>query len=106
MLAERSGKLPKALEQEPEVFEDMLPYWEAYGDLMHSRSIGMSVGPIPLSEIVAYLTLFPGLREDLLVRMVRELDEVYLEHHNAKQKQKTHSAAPPARAPVGRKRIR
>lgn len=60
--------------------ESALAYYTAYGDLMNSRAIGMSVGPVPVSEVAAYLTVMPGLNPQLLIRFVKELDAVYLEH--------------------------
>jgi hypothetical protein len=99
-LAARQGKLPTALDEEPELFVDVLPYYEAYRDLMNSRSIGMAVGPVPMTEIAAYLTLHPHLDAGLLIRYVRELDGVYLEHvANNRQKPK-HNPIGGRRTPV------
>ena len=58
------------------------PYWEAFLVLSQTRPVGMGVGAIPLSEIVAYLDLHqvedPEERRDTL-RYVQILDRAFLD---------------------------
>jgi len=84
-IARREGKVPKALADEPEIFEDMRPYWQAYAVLIQSR---LETGRIPVSETMMYLS-HCQLRVDLMLRVVRELDDIYVEHHKEKTKLKT-----------------
>ncbi len=88
---------------------DVLPYWGAYVTLTNSRRFGMSVGPVPLSEIAAYTDLFPGLDTETLARYVCALDGVYLEYmaSQSKSKAKTNAAVSATRKqPHGRSRAR
>lgn len=66
----------------PEIYPDLAPVWEAFEFLSPSRPQGMSLGAIPLTEIVAYWKEIGGVlnQADLneKVRLVRRLDDVYL----------------------------
>ncbi len=82
--------LPESLEDDgPDLLPEAWPYWQAFCVLSPSRQLGMSVGSIPLSEIVAYLTLCdvtdPEERGDY-VRFVQAIDRVFVQHHAKKEK--------------------
>ncbi|MFN2199972.1 MAG: hypothetical protein ACK2UO_02140 [Caldilineaceae bacterium] len=64
--------------------------WEAYQALSTCRAIGMSVGPIPWSAVQLYADAHRLSEEEawLLHRVVRHMDEVYLDHVHSKAKAK------------------
>lgn len=54
-------------------------FWVAYNDLRESRSVGMSAGAVPVSEIKAYADMFGitcPVQIGRLLRFVRALDRV------------------------------
>ena len=90
MLAEHartSGALPATLARMPELEPALAPYWQAFQDLSPSRRLGLDIGPIPLSEIWAYLEIL-GIdeteRRHDMVRFIRALDDEYLTVHRAR----------------------
>ena len=59
--------------------------YEAFIILSTSRSIGMTEGPIPLSEIYAYMQIFEIVdyeQRKLFLKRIRFLDKVYLDFIN------------------------
>lgn len=60
--------------------------WDAFWILSRSRNYGMSVGPIPLTEIESYVHLMEVTQVEYLLRAVDSLDRIFLEHHSAKLK--------------------
>jgi hypothetical protein len=87
-----SGKPVPALSRKPDIPEDMEWIWEAYWVLHRSRDIGFGPGFIKLSEIAAYLEIFPTRNPAFFVTCIQELDRVYLEDYN-KKKSKPKNAA-------------
>lgn len=83
-------------------------YWEAYQILSGSRIVHQGgIGPIPLSEMVAYMdaTYLLDVDERLkFIMMIQALDNIYVKHVNEKAKQKSKSSAPKAKRPVRRNR--
>ena len=73
-----SEKIP----EKPELYADLIPIWECFQFLSPARPIGMELGAIPLSEIVAYWKDVVGVlsQDDLKekVSLVRAVDEEYL----------------------------
>lgn len=62
---------------------------KSFYDLGTERGIGMSLGPIPWSKIVAYAEHY-GLEKDVteaFVDIIREMDSAYLDY-NANNKPK------------------
>jgi len=92
----KDSKLILDLDDEPELFEDLAPYWGAYHVLSSSRNVGMGVGAIPLP---AYESYFRIMRIDSLeeqfdyIRFVGLLDNEYLkwtsEQHEKESKKKS-----------------
>lgn len=86
----RKGRqIPEWFENEPvvDIGDDF--YMKSFYDLGTERSIGMSLGPIPWSKIVAYASHY-GLEPDVteaFVDIIREMDVVYLDY-NANNKPK------------------
>ena len=61
--------------------------WSAFQALRGSRQYGMSVGPVPISEIASYCD-FVGLNDTVskqrLARFVMALDQAEREHGNTR----------------------
>jgi len=75
----------------------MACYWKAFHECNSSRSVGMSVGAIPLSEIVAYLNLhyITDIDERLeYTKWIMFLDQVYLKLNREKQEKETKNRPP------------
>lgn len=76
--------MPKALEEQPEVDPALAHIYEAFHLLSAGRPVtGFGAGPIPATEIFAYLD-FLGIRErdarEEIFRLLRMMDAYYLEH--------------------------
>lgn len=84
----------------PALRADLVIYWEAFQTLSASRQIGLGIGAIPITEIVAYSTEL-GLegeeRADML-RFVRALDDEYIAVMNEKQTKPKRKEEPPPSA--------
>lgn len=102
------------LDDEPDLFKDLIQYWQAFHVLSSSRSSGMSIGAIPLSAYESYFRIFgiDSLEERLnYIKFVGILDNEFLEYQREKDeaekkkkqqsdpKSKTgrHQATPPKR---------
>lgn len=82
-LAETTGRVPAALRDRPEPFDDLAPVLEAFALLSAVRPA--AVGPagavpaaIPLAEIRAYCALFGVGDVEELVRLIRAMDDAVL----------------------------
>ena len=79
---EMQAEPPLALQQMPRLYPDLRAIWEAFWFLHSSRPVGMSVGAIPLSEIVTYWRSLDFVLDDddfqMKVKLIREMDTVYL----------------------------
>jgi len=79
--------LPAFVERMP-VLPDSL-HWvrDAFSTLAASRNIGMAAGPIPLSEIEAYVRLFGLVDDDLerFVHLIYAMDGAWLKWANKKK---------------------
>ena len=55
-----------------------------FNDLSTTRPVGMSVGPIPYTAIIHYITFwgFDSVTSELLIDVVEELDSLYMKHIN------------------------
>jgi hypothetical protein len=79
------------LDEKPEVIPEALPFWEAFVQLSHSRNVGMSLGAIPISEVLAYCVYFSIVDIDergCLLRIISDLDSHYLELNKPKETKK------------------
>lgn len=61
--------------------------------LHRSRPIGMSAGPIPLSEIECYVRLFEVRQVESFVMAIDALDRIYLQHVAEETRSKTKQPA-------------
>jgi len=79
--------VPEWAENEPEVFEGDDFYLGAFSELSTCRSFGMSLGPIPWRDIVAYSEYHELERgmSDFFVRVIRQMDMVYLKWQKGKK---------------------
>ena len=69
------------LDEEPELFSDLVPYWMAFHILSSSRTSGMSIGSIPLPAYESYFRIFgiDSLEERLVyLKFVGTLDSEFL----------------------------
>lgn len=97
------GKNVPALDRIPSLFPDVAHIWQAFWELNRSRAIGFGIGPIPFSEIAAYVRLFDVENASLFVRAIMSLDAIWLEHEAKKSKAKSKSSSPRSAVPSGRK---
>ena len=86
----------QALTDKPTLSHWTIEYYEAFMVLNDSRQIREgSIGPIPLSEMAAYMEMF-GVKDieerERFTKMVKALDRVYMKHMNAKLKHERESA--------------
>jgi hypothetical protein len=85
----------QALQNRPSLTQWVLDYWNGFQVLSGSRSIHQGgVGPIPLTEIVAWMEAIylRDVDERLkTIRMIQSLDSVYVMHVNDKAKRKADS---------------
>ncbi len=90
-LYEEKGEVAPHLANQPELLISSEAYWEAFWALIGSRPVGFSVGPIPHSEISAYMNDL-GMtnrddREDMK-KFIQFLDIKYLDHLHTKRERK------------------
>lgn len=72
------GSVLPALGNRPIVPAHLDYIWEGFWCLMSSRNIGFGMGPIPLTEIKAYIELFAIKDVSLFVTCIRAMDSQYL----------------------------
>lgn len=82
-LAETTGRVPAALRDRPEPFEDLLPILQAFALLSAVRPFaagpaGIAPAAIPLAEIQAYCALFGVTDAEEFVRLIRAMDDAVL----------------------------
>jgi hypothetical protein len=76
--------LPLFVQKMPLLREDLQWIAEAFFRLTGSRQIGFGVGPIPLTEIEAYVRLFGLLDDDIdaFFRLISAMDAVFVKWNN------------------------
>ena len=86
------------MDEEPDLFPDLIQYWVAFHQLSSSRSSGMSIGPIPLPAHESYFRIMgvDSLEERLeYIHYVGVLDGEYLkwqgEKHEKESKKNKHN---------------
>lgn len=82
---EATGKDPQALRNRPILDVHTYYYIESFFILSARRPVNTVEGAIPISEMVAYLQLYPWYDNDLFVKYMLMLDNVYL-----RQKKESH----------------
>lgn len=78
---EEAGVTPPALLNKPTLMSTEHEVARAYDVLGARRSIGLTVGPIQLSEIVAFVQLYgePSIPMDIFIELIGSMDTKYLE---------------------------
>lgn len=83
-----TGKVPPALLSKPILPPEGRDLWNAYNSLSGSRRIGLSAGPIPVSEVLSYCELV-GIADlderELLLTVVQTLDILYFNRKKEKK---------------------
>jgi hypothetical protein len=77
-----------ALENTPDLFIEAIPYWTAFAELTNSRQLGMSIGPIPYSEISSWLdeNIIYQIEDRHLYRhLISKIDSEFVAIQNEKQ---------------------
>jgi hypothetical protein len=77
---------PKFLRDRPSLMPGLDIFYSAFMDLSTCRSVGMGVGPIPLTSIYAYID-FEDLSDDTadaLLEHIRVMDTAFLRYHREK----------------------
>jgi hypothetical protein len=75
-----------AVSGEPDLWEENADAYRAFWELCSSRSVGMSVGFIPMSEVVAWCALNDCEHPVALARKVRAADVVWVKWKNDEAK--------------------
>ena len=84
---EDEGHIIPELQNQPELFQDSIPYFSAFHALSSSRQMGFGVGYIPYSEICSYLNENEIFNfEDRLeyFKWIKFIDHAYVAHSNKK----------------------
>jgi|TARA_Y100000310_G_C20704101_1_gene833179 hypothetical protein len=85
---EEQAEAPKALQEKPELYADLIPVWECFLALSPARPQGMDLGAIPISEIVTYWKEIGRVFEhtDLIEKtyLIQAMDAVFLHEMRAK----------------------
>ena len=100
---QKTGVLPPALANQPDITPEMRFYFGAFNRLSRSRTYHMSgPNPIALSEISAYAEKIGYTNADdffFLADVISACDEVFLEDVAKRQKAKSESKKPAAKKP-------
>jgi len=86
------GIEPQALKDKPHLLDSAYWFYNAFNLLSRGRSSGMSINPIPLAEMEAYLRICRIDDPDFslsFVRLMCQMDNELLSWCNAKQSKKT-----------------
>jgi len=75
---EDAGKRAKALENKPDIEDDMKEYVEAFGILSTQRSVGMGPNPISLADILAYLQIYGATCIEEFMFHILAMDSTFL----------------------------
>jgi hypothetical protein len=84
-LIEDGREPPPVFYQQPDIPAWNVFYWEAFGDLSTERQIGMGIGPIPRSSILAYAAEHDLLGDaaEHFLSIIRQIDNEYLRLANS-----------------------
>lgn len=85
---EEGREPPAEFFNQPEIWPDLVPIWNAFFDLSTERQIGMGIGPIPFSAIRTYARDLMGIEDptsdefERFRRLIGDLDDEFLAHIN------------------------
>lgn len=77
-LVKNRGVVPQALDNSPIVRPYEIEYIVAFSILNDRRGTAFGLQPIPLSEIVAYLALYPTHDTELFIYLISAMDDEYI----------------------------
>ena len=79
------------LEDRPALTQELILPWTAFMDLHTSRSVGMDVNPIAVSDIHAWLDIHQITEEEAveIYWLIRSLDHTYFTWKGKQSKEKT-----------------
>lgn len=80
------GKRVPALENRPELFDDLVPVWQAFNQLHSGRQSGFGISPLRTSDILAYLK-FRKIEDLEFYELILTMDNEWLKWASNKQKQ-------------------
>ena len=91
---QESGVEVKELNDQPEMFEDLIIYWRAFNILSTSRQSGFGLGYIPFNQIVAFLDeeRIVGYERGDYVEWIQTIDKIYVKVNSDQQKSKESKA--------------
>lgn len=86
MMQKKTGKVPTAIKEKPDNGAYEQWYIKTFFRLCSSRQIGMSVGPIPVSEITDYYNNYETLDDrETFLDIILSMDNTHLEYINSKK---------------------
>lgn len=79
-LAEKRGKVVKALEDQPELYPDLIPFWLAFQALNMTRRVGWQAEALSFTDILSWLVLHEVEQEEWFdyKRWVTFLDGIWM----------------------------
>lgn len=81
-VARQTGRVPSELEDEPAIPACVETAWVWFFELNRARSgTGLGINPLSYAEISAWSELTGNRPAPFELRVIRALDEVYLEHN-------------------------
>jgi len=81
--AAKNGIWPIGFDLPPDLWPENERYLQAFNSLSPRRICGADVGPIPLTEVVAYADLIGIGDRETLMRRVVACDDAWLDFHKA-----------------------
>lgn len=85
----RKKKPTPAIDNKPELYEDLWFVWHAFNSLNAMRRVGFGPSPIVVSDVHAWLEihLVPYTERPCMFNMITALDRIWMDHYQAKQKE-------------------
>ena len=87
---EKRGRKISALQNKPELFDDLVPVWQAFNQLHSGRQGGLGINPLRTSDIIQYLNWqeFDADCFDLILAMDNEWCKWASDKHKQEQEAK------------------
>lgn len=80
------GKVATGIPSKPNITLDIQWYLDAFGRLTTSRQMGMSIGYIPLSEIITYAEKVGCIEDDVecFIDVMQQADRIFVDNSLSK----------------------
>lgn len=78
-IEKRENREVSALRDKPELYDDLIPVWNAFNDLSLSRTVGFNVDSIQPQAIVAWMELNEIEDRKEMYQLIMELDRKFLQ---------------------------